>query len=57
MRIPTLLSLLAAVALAVIAASAPAQESAWHASLDKGLEAAKKSGKPLFVVTVWPRGV
>ena len=28
----------------------------WHANLDKGLKAAKKSGKPLFVATMWKRG-
>ena len=25
----------------------------WHATLDAGLGAAKKSGKPLLVVTAW----
>ena len=28
----------------------------WHPTLEKGLEAAKKSGKPLFVATMWKRG-
>ena len=28
----------------------------WHTTLGKGLEAAKKSGKPLFVATMWKRG-
>jgi hypothetical protein len=42
------------------APSAPAGEDedgpAWHANLEKGLDAAKKSGKPVFVVTIWKTG-
>ena len=29
----------------------------WHKSMDDGLEAAKKSGKPLLVITLWKQGV
>lgn len=29
----------------------------WHASLDDGLEAARKSGRPVLVVTGWKSGV
>jgi len=28
----------------------------WHPDLKKGLEASRKSGKPLFVATMWSRG-
>jgi hypothetical protein len=38
-------------------AAAPAEEPAWHASLEKGVEAAKRSGRPLFLVTIWKTGV
>ncbi len=27
----------------------------WHPTLDKGLESAKKSGKPLLLITAWQR--
>jgi hypothetical protein len=29
----------------------------WHGSLDDGLEAARKSGRPVLVVTGWKSGV
>lgn len=29
----------------------------WHASLDAGLDAAKKSGRPVLAVTIWKQGV
>ena len=29
----------------------------WHATLEKGLEAAKKAGRPVFLVTLWKTGV
>ena len=29
----------------------------WHPTLKKGLEAAKKSGKPVLVITLWKDGV
>ena len=46
-------------ALSVFAAclSAGAGAEGWHKSLDDGIEAAKKSGKPLLVVTGWKSGV
>jgi hypothetical protein len=48
-------------ALFVIALGNPVPASAipegWHTSLDDGLEAAKKSGKPLLVVTGWKSGI
>ncbi len=42
---------------ALLAPSAGAEGETWHPSLDKGLEAAKKSGKPLLVVTGWAKGI
>ncbi|MHC4409803.1 MAG: hypothetical protein ACYS0E_13935 [Planctomycetota bacterium] len=33
-----------------------AAPAGWHPTLEKGLDAAKKSGKPLFVATMWKRG-
>lgn len=38
---------------ATLAQAAP--PDGWHGSLDKGLEAAKKSGKPLLLITAWTR--
>ena len=29
----------------------------WHESLDDGLAAARKSGKPLLVITTWKDGI
>ena len=60
MRIGTL-SCFAAVA-AVVCLAAPAllaaaADDVWHASLDDGLAAAKKSGRPVLVVTLWPKGL
>ncbi len=40
-------------ALALTAAIAGAAPSGWHASLDDGLRAAQRSGKPVFLVTTW----
>ena len=45
--------ILALVFLALPTLAAP---DGWHPNLKKGLEAAKKSGKPLFVATMWKRG-
>ncbi|MHC4939477.1 MAG: hypothetical protein ACYTHK_10945 [Planctomycetota bacterium] len=42
--------------LLLLAAPAFAAPEGWHKSLKDGLEAAKKSGKPLFVATMWKRG-
>jgi hypothetical protein len=49
-------SLLALGALA-FAGSALAIPEGWHKSMEDGLEAAAKSGKPLLVVTGWKDGV
>jgi hypothetical protein len=40
--------------LGAVAAAAPA---GWHSKLDDGVAAAKKSGKPVFVVTMWKEKV
>ena len=50
---------LVAIAAACFAASAPLAAAApegWHGSLEKGLDAARRSGKPLLVVTAWGNG-
>ena len=49
-----LLTLLAAGLLAVPAIGQP---EGWHKSIDDGLAAAKKSNKPLLVVTAWKEKV
>lgn len=49
-----LLSLAATLVLATLATAAP---EGWHTSLKDGLKAARKSGKPLLVVTAWKSGV
>jgi hypothetical protein len=41
---------LLAVLAAMLAFSGP---KGWHASLEEGVAAAKKSGKPVLVVTAW----
>ncbi len=48
--------LVAVGALAVVGV-AEAGEQVWHPTLEAGLEAAKRSQKPLLVVTVWKTGV
>lgn len=47
----------ATAALLLLSTSAAFSEApdGWHRSLDKGLEAAKKSGKPLLLITAWKR--
>ncbi len=42
-----------AVALASLATLALCAPDGWHTSMKDGLEAAKKSGRPLLVVTAW----
>ena len=37
----------------MLAGIAQARPEGWHGSMEDGLKAAKKSGKPLLVVTVW----
>ncbi len=54
---PPLLTRLLAVGALAIVGVAEAGEQAWHPTLEAGLEAAKRSQKPLLVVTVWKTGV
>jgi hypothetical protein len=51
MRVPTL------VTIALLAVAASAQEPARSTNLEDGLKAAKRSGKPLLLVTCWKHGV
>ena len=48
-----------AVVVSGVVASAPAHaaDQAWHADLETGVKAARKSGKPLLVVTAWKSGI
>lgn len=46
-----------AVAFLALPAAAPAEERAWHATLEKGVDAAKKSGRAVFLVTIWKTGL
>ena len=52
-RFPIAAAALAAVALVAPAPSRAEEETTWHGSLADGLSAAKKSGRPLLVVTIW----
>jgi len=55
MRNPAFLaSLLLAVSAAPVLAGRP---DGWHSKLEDAVVAAKKSGKPIFVVTLWKDGV
>ena len=55
MRKPALLaSLLLAVSATPVLAGRP---DGWHGKLEDAVVAAKKSGKPIFVVTLWKDGV
>ncbi len=56
MRIVRLFAL-SLLALAWLAAPAAAAPEGWHTSMKDGLEAAKKSGRPLLVVTAWKEKV
>src|SRR5574337_998879 len=47
----------ALLALALLAAPVAGAEDAWHPTLEKGLDAAKRSGKAVFAVTIWKAGV
>jgi len=47
---------LAASAGVAAAATALAAPDGWHRTLDDGLAAAKRSGKPVLVVTAWTDG-
>lgn len=61
MRRTSILTLaLAAIVPAIVSAGVPAgarAEDAWHTTLQKGIDAAKKSGRPVFVLTLWKDGV
>ena len=48
------LTIASALLLATVAHAAP---DGWHTSLKDGVAAARKSGKPLLVVTAWKSGV
>ena len=50
-------AILAALLLVAAAAPAGAVPDGWHSSLDDGLKASGRSGKPLLVVTAWREGV
>ena len=43
--------------LALGAEASRAEAPAWHPTLEAGLNAAKTSGRPVFLVTIWKRGV
>jgi len=45
------------VTLALFGAVAAAAPAGWHTRLDDGVAAAKKSGKPVLVVTTWKEKV
>ncbi|MCE9636253.1 MAG: hypothetical protein K8T90_11175 [Planctomycetes bacterium] len=57
MKIVHVAFLMAAAALAWSAVPATSGESAWQPSVEKGIDAAKKSGRPVFLVTIWKTGV
>jgi len=44
-------------ALALLLATRAAALDGWLTSRDAGLEAARKSGKPVLVITMWKDGV
>ena len=48
--------LVGAAALLLVTAAGAAPDG-WSASLEDGLAAAKKSGKPVLVITLWKDGV
>ena len=50
-------SVLLAAAVLCVAGVADAVPEGWHSNLKDGLEAGKKSGKPLLVVTGWRDGI
>ena len=47
----------ALVALLTFAVPALAAPDGWHRTLEDGQKAARRSGKPLLVVTAWKEGV
>ena len=44
---------IAALGLALLVGVATAAPDGWHRTMEEGLQAAKKSGKPVLVVTAW----
>ncbi|MDA1195489.1 MAG: hypothetical protein O2894_09930 [Planctomycetota bacterium] len=48
---------LALLAAGILAMPVARGAEGWHASIEKGLEAAGKSGRPVLVVTAWKDGV
>ena len=44
-------------AAALLAFGAAAADTKWHNSLDDGTAAARKSGRPVLVVTAWRSGI
>ena len=45
------------VAVMLLAGVAVARPEGWHKSMEDGIKAAKKSGKPVLVVTMWKEKV
>jgi len=41
----------------LLATATAARADGWHTSLEDGLAAAGKSGKPVLLVTLWPPNV
>lgn len=57
MRAPFALTLAPLLALVAAAPAWSDEKPAWRSSLDEGLAAARESGKPVLVVTLWKAGV
>ncbi len=58
MRTTPILSTLALGAVVAFAATASlSADESWHANLEEGVAAARKSGKPVLVVTAWKSGI
>jgi len=47
----------ATISLLLLGAAALAAPQGWHKTLDDGVAAARKSGKPVLVVTLWRTGL
>ena len=50
-------TILAGATALLLATAATAAPDGWLTSLEDGLAAAKKSGKPVLVVTAWKKGI
>ena len=46
-----------AFALLLFSLAASAAPEGWHKNLDEARKAARKSGKPIFVATIWKTGI